>query len=437
MPSTSETRKLVSSTRQQSQTISKFFLPKTKQKRQHHDDDEDDDQEVKPLVFTKPSSNRDGETGKGRDKEQLPGTTADNPLSIFDDDDDDDNYDVHNEDSNDEANSGKKEGDDDKLISSPPMKTAPISTTCEKEEEEEEQEEPKSTNNLFAMFAYRAISSPRSGSSSSSPSKKPRTQFNLIQGVQPSTSKSAKSSKGATITTAKTQTLGEPSKQCPAVRISIHTNRNATNKNSSKKKRDGKGGGTVEAFVRMKDLSLEEQQRITKKWQSLADPNAPLEVRRFQVLVASRLHARCQEPSVRKAMSELRQLFHDNNSSSNDGSNIATSTTPATAADNDPNAGESSNVSSGSYFHARTVAKADPEVLAHYMSNLQFYNVKAKHIVEASKQIVAQFGGIVPEDEHSLLQIIGIGKTFADLLAFVNTRKAWAATHPTTSNVDP
>ena len=197
MPSTSETRKLVSSTRQQSQTISKFFLPKTKQKRQHHDDDEDDDQEVKPLVFTKPSSNRDGETGKGRDKEQLPGTTADNPLSIFDDDDDDDNYDVHNEDSNDEANSGKKEGDDDKLISSPPTKTMPISTSSEKEEEEEKQEEPKSTNNLFAMFAYRAKSSPGSGASSSSSSKKPRTQFNLIQGVQPSTTKAAKSSEGA------------------------------------------------------------------------------------------------------------------------------------------------------------------------------------------------------------------------------------------------
>ena len=429
MPSTSETRKRASSTtQQQSQTLSKFFLPKSKTRRQHHDDDNDDDvQEVKSLVLTKHSSNHDG-VGRGKgggDKEQLLGTTADNPLSVFDDDDSD----VDIEDNNDGENFGKTQGGDDMLPSPPPLTNSmPISTTCEKEEEEEN---PKSTNNLFAMFAYRPKSSPGSGPSSSSPSKKPRTQFNLIQGVHPS----MKATKAAKSATTKTPTSGETSKQCPAVRTTFHTNPNAANKNSSKtKKRDSKGE-SAENFVRMKDLSLEEQERITRKWQSLADPNAPLEVRRFQVLVASRLHARCQEPSVRKAMAELRQLFHDNNrnSNSNDGSNVAattTTTTTTTTTDSD------SDASTGSYFNVRAVAKADPEVLAHYLSNLQFYNVKAKHIVQASKQIVTQFGGIVPEDEHSLLQIIGIGKTFADLLAFVNTRKAWAAAHPATSAVN-
>jgi hypothetical protein len=147
-----------------------------------------------------------------------------------------------------------------------------------------------------------------------------------------------------------------------------------------------------DSYVKLKDISAEEQDRITNKWHSMADPVAPLEVRRFQVLVAARLHARCQEPTVRKAMKSLQDAFQD------------------------------------SSFSVDEVAKADPEVLAHYINNLQFYNVKAKQIVKAANEIKAQFQGMVPEDEHSLLQITGVGKVFADLLAFVNTRAAHSQT---------
>ena len=70
------------------------------------------------------------------------------------------------------------------------------------------------------------------------------------------------------------------------------------------------------------------------------------------------------------------------------------------------------------------MAKSDPEELAVHISSLQFYNVKAKQIVTAAQEIQSRHGGIVPEDEFSLLQITGIGKTFADLLAFVNTSEA-------------
>jgi hypothetical protein len=139
-------------------------------------------------------------------------------------------------------------------------------------------------------------------------------------------------------------------------------------------------------FVKIGDLSAEEQERITKKWHSMADPLAPLEVRRFQVLVAARLHARCQEPSVRKAMESLREACP--------------------------------------VLSVTEVAIADPEVLARYITNLQYYNVKAKQLVKAANEIKSQFAGMVPEDEHSLLQITGVGKVFADLLAFVNTRSA-------------
>jgi endonuclease III len=69
------------------------------------------------------------------------------------------------------------------------------------------------------------------------------------------------------------------------------------------------------------------------------------------------------------------------------------------------------------------VAKCDPEVLANLISNLQFYNVKARQVVQAACEIKSRFRGEVPEDQFSLTQITGIGKCFADLLAFVNTRE--------------
>jgi hypothetical protein len=146
------------------------------------------------------------------------------------------------------------------------------------------------------------------------------------------------------------------------------------------------GNRKKEEFVRMKNLSVEEQSKITKKWHSLVDPDAPLEVRRYQVLLAARLHARCQEPTVRKAMMALREAMPQG-------------------------------------VTVENMADVDPEVLATCISNLQFYNVKARQVVKAAQEINTRFGGKVPEDEWSLSKITGIGKCFADLLAFVNTRQ--------------
>jgi hypothetical protein len=147
-----------------------------------------------------------------------------------------------------------------------------------------------------------------------------------------------------------------------------------------------RGNPKKEGFVRMKDLSVEEQNKITRKWHSLADPDAPLEVRRYQVLLAARLHARCQEPTVRKAMTTLREAMPQG-------------------------------------VTVETMADVNPALLATFISNLQFYNVKAQQVVKAAQEIKTRFGGHIPEDEWSLSQITGIGKHFADLLAFVNTRQ--------------
>uniref|UniRef100_A0A7S4AMS8 HhH-GPD domain-containing protein n=1 Tax=Pseudo-nitzschia australis TaxID=44445 RepID=A0A7S4AMS8_9STRA len=145
-------------------------------------------------------------------------------------------------------------------------------------------------------------------------------------------------------------------------------------------------------FVKIEHISPEEQSKIVRKWHSMADPSAPLEIRRYQVLLAARLHARCQEKTVRKAMRSLRDYF--------------------------------SSLPEPKMVTVVEMANIEPELLAGHVSNVQFFNVKARQIVKAAGELLERHRGIVPEDEFSLLQITGIGKTFADLLAFVNTREA-------------
>jgi hypothetical protein len=146
---------------------------------------------------------------------------------------------------------------------------------------------------------------------------------------------------------------------------------------------------TPKDFVRMRDCSPEERERIVEKWHSLADPNAQLEVRRYQILVAARLHARCQDPVVRQTMGKLRELL-----------------------------------ASQGGLTVQTVAELEPETtLAPVLSSLQYYNTKAKHVVAAAKEIQASYNGLVPETEAELLKITGIGPVMADLLAYVNTRE--------------
>ena len=159
-----------------------------------------------------------------------------------------------------------------------------------------------------------------------------------------------------------------------------------TNMNAPlKKPRTFQSGGTK--FVKMCDLPKPEQERIVRKWHSLVDPEAPLEDRRFEMVVAARLHAQCLEASVRQALQSLRKVFTEKDSK----------------------------------VTAVALAKASPEDIKAAISNVNYYPTKAKHIIQAANQIMTQFGGRVPEDEGELLKLTGIGPVFADLLAFVNT----------------
>ena len=68
------------------------------------------------------------------------------------------------------------------------------------------------------------------------------------------------------------------------------------------------------------------------------------------------------------------------------------------------------------------MAATNPDDLHPTIKNLQYYITKASNLVKVAQELKVRHGACVPEDEHSLKQITGIGPVLADLLAFVNTR---------------
>jgi hypothetical protein len=145
-------------------------------------------------------------------------------------------------------------------------------------------------------------------------------------------------------------------------------------------------------FIPIRQLPESEREEIVQKWHSLIlyndtnNTNSTIEDRRFQLLVAVRLHARCQEITVRKAMIVLYERIQP-------------------------------------IFSVQNVAQLDPTILATWITNLQFYNVKAKQIVQSSNEIITTYNGYVPEKEIDLIHLTGIGPMFADLLSYVNSRE--------------
>jgi hypothetical protein len=138
-------------------------------------------------------------------------------------------------------------------------------------------------------------------------------------------------------------------------------------------------------WIPMNFVSPSQRSEIVQKWHSMATSEASLEDRRFEVFIAARLHARCQEGTTRKAKTQLRERL-------------------------------------GAVLTVATIARSEPEDFVDALSCLQYYSTKAKHIVKAAREIVSQFDGEVPERKDHLLTLTGIGPVFADLLAVVNTR---------------
>lgn len=146
----------------------------------------------------------------------------------------------------------------------------------------------------------------------------------------------------------------------------------------------------------------EHRQVLIKKWHSFSDSAAPIEERRFQVLIAARIHARCQEPIVHKAMQRLREYFATREEPNNDGTAQSLS--------------------------AHCLSQCDPENdIAPLLSSVLFGNVKAQHIVQAAQDVLSKFRGQVPESMTSLQDITGIGPKLSEILNIVNQRDTYTS----------
>lgn len=315
-------------------SISRFFQRPQKQNFEAENPNADDERAAKGSIET---------------KSVTPLGNSSNPLTIDDSDDSEDEVvaiagpvSAHSGDAK-EAE-GETSHANDLQRSESNKRTPQVAVLTEDHTPEKASESPNHKENPFLKFAFAA------GGSS--------------EAVPPTRSALSWRNANTSIEIAHAANIVQPTETTPA----------------TKKQKKEKCG-----FIPMKNISKEEQEKIVIKWLSLVDPSASLETRRFQVLLSALLHARCQEPSVRKAISTLRGTFTE--------------------------------------LTASIVAQADPEILAQHITNLQYYNTKSQYIVKAAKEIEFNFGGIVPEDELSLLKITGVGKVFADLLSFVNTRE--------------
>ena len=60
------------------------------------------------------------------------------------------------------------------------------------------------------------------------------------------------------------------------------------------------------------------------------------------------------------------------------------------------------------------LAAADPRVVRRLIRPSGFYNMKTKNIITASRQLVEQFHGKVPDNEEDLLKLRAVGRKTAN-----------------------
>ena len=73
----------------------------------------------------------------------------------------------------------------------------------------------------------------------------------------------------------------------------------------------------------------------------------------------------------------------------------------------------------GRYPTAEEMAKAEPEDVLEYVKSVSYPNSKAKHLVELSRMIVADYGGEVPSEMADLMRLPGVGRKTANVMQAV------------------
>ena len=75
------------------------------------------------------------------------------------------------------------------------------------------------------------------------------------------------------------------------------------------------------------------------------------------------------------------------------------------------------------YRTAEELARADVDAVRRLIKPSGFYNVKARNIIRVSKQLLKEFGGVVPDDEEDLLKLHSVGRKTANLVITLGYQK--------------
>ena len=73
------------------------------------------------------------------------------------------------------------------------------------------------------------------------------------------------------------------------------------------------------------------------------------------------------------------------------------------------------------------MAKASVDDVLVYVRSVSYPNAKSRHLVEMSRMLVEQFGGVIPDDPKELVKLPGVGRKTANVLQAVWFGKATMA----------
>ena len=71
------------------------------------------------------------------------------------------------------------------------------------------------------------------------------------------------------------------------------------------------------------------------------------------------------------------------------------------------------------YPTPEALAAASPEEVFEYIKSVSYPNNKSKHLTGMAKMLVERFGGVVPSEREELMQLPGVGRKTANVIAAV------------------
>ena len=79
------------------------------------------------------------------------------------------------------------------------------------------------------------------------------------------------------------------------------------------------------------------------------------------------------------------------------------------------------------YPTPQLMAQAEPDDVFELVHSVSYPNAKSRHLVDMARMLVAQYGGVVPDDPKELVKLPGVGRKTANVLQSVWFGKATMA----------